>query len=588
MYISRLVVRNLRNFERCDVELRDGATCVVGENNSGKSNLLYAIRLVLDQSLPNYTRVLTEDDVHSGCDISHPSDVLVSVEFRNWADSVKASALVGEWEVEPDRARLTYRFRPRKAVRDDLDAGERRPGSLSIGDYGWELRGGGAVDPVELTWDVDTGTSPRPGHLQAFQVSFLHPLRDVERDLRAVRTSPLNRILEVVGIPDAEKEKLVALLAKANEEIAASKTVTEVGKDISSSFGETSGPASKLDLKLGVAAPSFSTVTRALRVLLSDSALSDFDTSRNGLGLNNVLYISMLLQDFEARAKTDGVAGQLLLVEEPEAHLHPQLQRTLYDVLAEKDFQSILTTHSTHVTSKAKLNSVVTLARTGGPAVSVAQPGRVAGVAAKEVADLERYLDATRSTLLYARAVMLVEGPAELFLIPELALSVMGKDLDREGISVIPIYGTHFAAYAPLFRDGSMKKRCAIVGDKDLKPSDAEDAPDPARVTELLALQSDTVKVFLGDTTFERELAVSGMVGPLLAAAKEFNATSLIAEAEESQQAGEPTDELAERILATARRVGKARFAQALSKHVGDATAMPEYVKQAVDFLVAE
>jgi putative ATP-dependent endonuclease of OLD family len=584
MYVSRLVVRNFRNFETLDVCLSDGPNCVVGENNSGKSNLLHAIRLVLDQTLPSYSRVLSEDDIHSSVDLSQPSQVVVAIEFSDWADSDKASALVGEWEVEENLARLTYRFRPRKAVRDDLDAGERAPGSLAIGDYGWELRGGGAIGPTDITWDQDTGIGPRLGHLQAFQVTFLHPLRDVARDLRATRVSPLNRLIEVVGIPDDEKANLIEVLRTANKEIAESPTITTLGDEMSGAFAATTGAASALELKLGVADPSFSTITRSLRLLLSDSSLSDFDPSRNGLGLNNVLYISMLLQYFEARAETEGVAGQLLLIEEPEAHLHPQLQRSLYGVLAEKAFQSILTTHSTHVTSKASLESIVTLTRTVGPAVSVAEPGRSSGLDGRQIADLERYLDATRSTLLYARSVMLVEGPAELFLIPPLAKAVMAVDFDQEGISVVPIYGTHFSAYARLFGEGALQKRCAVVGDKDLKPSDADQAPDPKRIQDLMDMENEFVRVFLCETTFERELATPGMVKPLRKVAEEVGAKALAKELGLVSE-DEVTDALGDKVLAAAKRIGKARFAQSVSCHCDVATEMPEYIASAVDFL---
>jgi putative ATP-dependent endonuclease of the OLD family len=137
-------------------------------------------------------------------------------------------------------------------------------------------------------------------------------------------------------------------------------------------------------------------------------------------------------------------------------------------------------------------------------------PATGAGLDETEVRDLERYLDATKSNLLFARKVMLVERPAELFLIPALLKKIEGVDLDRESISVIPIYSVHFDVYAKLFSDSSLPKKCAIVTDGDLKPSDADPDIEGEDVLpappDLKALENDYVRVFANRTTFERAL----------------------------------------------------------------------------------
>src|SRR5208282_3698459 len=161
-----------------------------------------------------------------------------------------------------------------------------------------------------------------------------------------------------------------------------------------------------------------------------------------------------------------------------------------------------------HVTSGVPLSSHVVLTSTGGPVTKFAKPTAIHALAAGDVADLERYLDATRSSLLYARKVLLVEGPAEQFVIPPLVKKVLGIDLDEEGIAVVPIFGTHFSSYAKLFGPGGIQKKCAILTDGDLLPSDAdpdspaeEDEANPAPSRqELNALRGPFVEIFTCET----------------------------------------------------------------------------------------
>ena len=187
--------------------------------------------------------------------------------------------------------------------------------------------------------------------------------------------------------------------------------------------------------------------------------------------------------------------------------MHPQLQASLLVALRNIGVQVILTTHSTQLTSQAPLPTLVSLTRRTNASIASGNLSDNATLSAEEVADLERYLDATKSNLLFARKVMLVEGPAELFLIPAIVRAVHGTNLEREGISVVAIYGVHFDVYAKLFRRGALEKKCAIVADSDLTPSDAGEAFDIATgAPQLNALRGEFVEVFAGATTFEREL----------------------------------------------------------------------------------
>ena len=599
MKISRVVIKNYRALKAIDIQIDEDLCCIIGENNNGKSAFLRAIQLCLDVSLPSSHRSLIREDIHSSVDISQPSQVLVGLELSNFAGKVNEEALVATWKTGGDSARVIYRFRPKLHVREGIKNEEIDAGSLTLEDYSWDIRVGGdpTLDLLDIEWNDDVGETIRFADLQSYLVANLAALRDVEFDLRNIRTSPLARLIEAFEIAPDQQEVLIEILNEANKKIEESPSIAAIAEAVDGSFKKVAGPAFEMDVTLGLASATFQSIIRNLKVLLSDLALANFEPSRNGLGLNNILYIAILFEYLQRRIAKGKSAGQLLLIEEPEAHLHPQLQAAMLTAIKGYGVQVILTTHSTQITAQASFGSLVALTRRPDASIVGSTLGRNPELTESDKSDLERYLDATKSNLLFARKVMLVEGPAELFLIPALAKAVLDVDLERNGISVIAIYGVHFNVYSKLFREEDLEKRCAIVADADLQPSDAGDEFDIVRdAPDLAELNGSFVKVFAGATTFERELVSSDTLPMLVATATDLGAKQTAAKLQDAYDAltdpfdspddeDELLEEMKDLVLKTAKRFGKARFAQVAARHATLCSTMPAYISDAIDWL---
>lgn len=610
MYLKTVVVSNFRNLYDFRLNLQPGLNVLVGRNNMGKSNLLSALRLALGpSSARNEALWLTEDDFYRPNRNTQRTEVMrISLTFADLSENQR----VQFFEI----AELNVADLPQSTASIHFEAtwreGDRRP----------QIRRWGGV------FSGEQGAIP-PGILEQIPLTFLPALREAEAALAPGMRSRLAPLLKERA-EENDKKEIVELFSNANTMLAQQPLVKEATSTLQISARDMAGTDYRPP-SIEAAPADFEKVLRSLSVVIGDTPLGSL--SAMGLGYQNLIYMSTVLAHLEKTADTD---CPLLLVEEPEAHLHPQLTVLLGDYLGRtlpgsNVPQTIVTTHSPTLAAHVRPKQVCVLYE------DEALPGSIKGgaVADVELEDAEeryvqRMLDVTRASLYFARGLVLVEGVSEQLLIPVLAQR-MGKPLSKEHVSVIPICGVSFGTFAKLISYKCFPIPVSIVTDSDpplvinerSDENHSEDAEStvslwkdakPKAEGQLFAQSARTqkvieqfkgnkhVKVCTSAVTLEYDLAVAGESNPrVMTEVWEscFDGTPRTLNRKQLAAAGEGLDEQALAVwrgICLARHGGsKADFAHRLAEHLSQPRApesqpvefvIPKYLKDAIEHAV--
>lgn len=447
MYLAEVRINNFRKFGEgangtpgLVLYLKDGLNVLIGENDSGKSCVIDAIRHILLTQSREYIR-LEKEDFHNNAKELKIECIFKGLTINQAKDFLEWMGIDNEKQYYL-RVFLTARMDEKdRLIVDDVRAG---------------------VD--------DEGQILHSKARELLRTIYLKPLRDAETELGARRNSRLSQILSShQEFTEGDKHELVEIITKANKNIKEyfeyeGKSLDEehVLRSINSYLAAFSDNNNLLKSQIEIAPAKLKAILEKIELVL--------DRTKPGLGTLNQLYIAaelLLLQ----REKSEGI--NLALIEEIEAHLHPQAQLRIIEYLQNicdkknGGLQILLTTHSVTLASSIKLDNLIIFTEDNAFPLACGNTALHSG----DYQFLERFLDSTKANLFFARGVLIVEGDAENLLLPALA-EVIGKKLSKHGVSIVNVGSTALLRYARIFirsQDPKMKLPVAVITDCDIK-----------------------------------------------------------------------------------------------------------------------
>lgn len=514
MFLSELKIWNFRKYGTGEsdapglhLKLNKGLNLLVGENDSGKTAIIDAVKLVLQTQSYDYQR-LEEEDFFQQPE-QEPSDT-------NREKSLKIECIIRGFDAKNNEA---ANFIEWLGIEKDCDGNDR---------YYLKVTLNAERKDRKITYDIKAGPDEEGTQLDGvardfLRVTYLKPLRDAESELIPGRRSRLAQILKsheaFSSVPETD-HTITRIAEKANKQIEGYfKGKDENNIDIPEQSGKT------LLSDINEYLKEFFTekeINKIAKFTISGQSLSgileklilDLTEENSGLGSYNRLYISAELLLLK---RTNYYGLKLSLIEEVEAHLHPQAQLILIEYLqneiAEKSgVQLLMTTHSPNLASKVKLDNLIICK--GDKAFPMGSD--FTELEKGDYLFLERFLDVTKANLFFAQGVILVEGDAENILLPVMA-DILCKPLTKHSVSIVNVQSTAFLRYSRIFRrklGEGMGVKVAVVTDNDIKPDSGltEKQIEDKSTDKEVKYNGQEVKTFISpDWTLEYDTSLSAL-----------------------------------------------------------------------------
>ncbi len=642
MYLKYIQIVNFKNLKTARFEFAKGANTIIGENDSGKSNALTAIRILLDDNYYYNTKRLKETDFSYALEDWRGHWIIISAFFDEISNEDKSNEFCAELTPEKenndflksyircadkDFGTVSLFIRPCRAKRVELAEAaqngtfESVRSQIKLSDYEFYYTSRSQADFTDenvyksIVGDIcsDQYVNPEDDDQsilgskidimnvwQHISTVFIDALRDVESELRKPK-NPIRRIIDTIegNIEEADIDEIKKKISELNKKISHIPQVSDIGSQVNQKLLEMIGviysPEIKLESRLK---EDFATLARYLTISPSNQA----DIDLLGLGHLNILYIAMKLVEFEVNRNRELL--NIMIIEEPEAHIHTHIQKTLFNNLqvTHTYTQVVMSTHSTYLSEVSDIEKVNVMKKVDEQTSLVMKPTnglnqfgadilKYKGIPFSKI--LSRYLDAKRSVLLFSKGVILVEGDGEEILIPALAKKVLGVSLDEMGIGLINIGSVGFENVACIFDKSRLQRKCSIVTDLDAVVDGAEKSSQGAmdrgasRRKKLSQLfdANPYVSAFYAPHTLEVDFASEDnnkrFVCAIIKRAYKDAATK------EKHVLAVKSGTEAERydsVMTVAKNIKKGWYATLLAEKIDDAATIPMYILDAIAF----
>lgn len=411
-------------------------TVLLGQNNAGKTSVIKALQLAIG----DYSRYLSDEDFHIGEDGKRQEAITVDIRLIPVAGEARASEFSEQWQQELG-AKIQAEADGKQYVAIRTTAKPDR------------VKGGYIIERYEMeSWPVYTGwekvnfRKKLGNRLEAVPFIPIDAQRDIHTELKE-KSSFVGRVLSSVEYDDADVAELERMVAEVNKEaIEKSEPLKRLKThldNLNQSF-EGSGQT-----ELTPFPKKIRDLSKRFSVNFGESDKSSFSMEYHGMGTRSWASMLTVKAFTELLAKNHEEEAEpffpIMAAEEPEAHLHPNAQRTLYRQLIDVPGQVIISTHSPYIAGLAELHEIKYLSK---PENSVQVYQLRTDFENDDLRKLKREVVHSRGELLFSKAIVLSEGETEEQALPELFEAYTGKHPFSLGINFVGVNGSG-AKYRP-------------------------------------------------------------------------------------------------------------------------------------------